>query len=249
MAGTESRAQKIRQAKPMIYLVFVLALFFNVSFWMYSKHVRSSWANVPIAPTTDQLSMSGLGDDQIAYRMAGYTLQNMGNTGGLYESLKIYNYAELERWFFAAHGLDPNSGFVPFLAAYYFGAIEEPEKVKYLIPYLFEVGKSDYGEQWRWGAQAVYKARFHMKDLDLAMTMAKEMAKRDDVAPWVRQFPAFISLETGDKRAAYELIVAMLKSEGENLDPAEVNFMVDFICTRTLSKSDAAENPLCQIKR
>lgn len=192
-----------------------------------------------------------LGDRGAAYRLMGYTLQNLGNTGGRYTSLKDYDYNALERWFFTTLDLDARSNFVPFLASYYFGALDDaPEKMSHVTDYLVAAGAAPYPQKWRWLAQAVYMARFKEKNLDKALMLANKLAAMPgDLPPWARQMPAFVNMAMGNRQASYELMVRMLKSEADRLDPNEIRAMVDYICDQALTPPEAAKNALCQNRK
>lgn len=232
----------------LLYLCFTLAIALNVAFWLNARKITSVWGNVPPVPTSTSATFSTLGDTGAAYRMLGYTLQNLGNTGGQYESLKNYDYTALEKWFFVTRDLDPQANFVPFLAAYYFGGVEdEPEKISHVTDYLAEAGADPYPQKWRWLAQAVFFARFKEKNLDKALVLANRLAELPtDMPPWAKQMPAFVNMAMGNKEASYELMIHMLKTEGDKLPANEINAMVDYICNRTLEQAQAAQNPLCQ---
>lgn len=232
-----------------LHLVFIALLLANFSFWAHSRKVLPQWGNVPSAPRIETAALSGLGDKEISYRMTGYLLQNLGNVGGRYEALKNYDYDMLGQWFSVAQSLDSRANYVPFLAAYLFGSIQDDsvEKLDSVIDYLASEGQSAYPQKWRWLAQAIYLARFRQKDLDKALHLANVLAHLDvETAPWARQMPAFVQMEMGNKDAAYEIMVRMLATEKDNLHPNEVNAMVDYICTRTIEAAEAAKNPLCQ---
>ncbi len=229
-----------------LYFVFILALILNISFWMQAKHVREAWSNVPYPPSRECLSMMSLGDDQIAYRMTGYFLQNLGSAGGRSEPLSAYNYELLEKWLFASNDLDPYSNYIPYLAAYYFSASQNKEQVQYLINYLNTNGQVDAPEKWRWSAQAVYLSQFILGNNEQALRLANELAMREGISAWAKQLPAFINIKMGNKEAAYGVLLSMLESERDRLAPEEINQIVDIICNRTLDKVDAAQNPLCQ---
>lgn len=231
-----------------LYLCFAVIVAANVAFWLHARSVLPQWGNVPPVLSSTSASFSALGDDGTAYRMLGYTLQNLGNTGGRYVSLKDYDYAALERWFFVTHALDPRANFVPFLASYYFGAIDgEPEKTAHVVDFLAAAGMDPYPQKWRWLAQAIHLARHQENNLPKALMLANKLAQMPgDLPPWARQMPAFVNLAMGDKEASYELMVRMLMTEKDNLHPNEVNAMLDFICDRTLSPAEAAKNQLCQ---
>jgi hypothetical protein len=229
-----------------IYLIFAVILAGNFFFWKNARQIDEPWSNVPPATGAPILSMMALGDDQIAYRMTGYFLQNLGSAGGRFVALQDYNFPLLEKWLFASHELDPYSDYIPYLAAYYFSATQNAEQVRYLIPYLTENGSLDYPRgKWRWAAQAVYLAQFSLEDYALALNLANNLAARPNVADWARQLPALVNLRMGNKEAAYELLLNMLDKERENLNPAEINAIADIICTRILSAPEASDNPLC----
>lgn len=232
----------------VLYLCFSVIVALNVSFWLHARSILPQWANVPPVPTAASASFSALNDDGMAYRMWGYTLQNLGNTGGRYMSLKDYDYTALENWFTVTNGLDRRANFVPFLAAYYFGAIdEEPKKIAHVVDFLAKAGLDPYPQKWRWLAQAVYLARYQEKNLPKALVLAHRLAEMPgDLPPWARQMPAFVNLQMGDKEASYELMVRMLLTEKDNLHPNEINVMLEFICERTLTPAEAAKNQLCQ---
>lgn len=242
-------AQPVREKKLYhIYAVFIGILILNIGFWIHARTIIPRWDNVPPAPKTSTISFSGLGDPQIAYRLTGYILQNLGNTGGNSTPLKAYDYKALKDWFFAASALDHNANYIEFLAAYYFGAVDDsPDKIAQVVDYLAVAGAEPYPQKWRWLAHAVYLARYKEQNIEKALALAYKLAAlKTDTAPWARQMPAFVQLQMGNKEASYEIMIRMLASEAEKLDPVEVNYMKDFICTRALDKIAAAQNPLCQ---
>jgi hypothetical protein len=233
----------------ILYLVFIGILVVNTAFWLHARKVQLEWSNVPVAINPDYASAFGLGDTQVAYRLVGYFLQNLGNAGGRFEPLKNYNYDELENWFFVGKSLDEKSAYIPFLAAYYYGSVadKDPEIIGHIVNYLEQAGQVTYGEQWRWMAQAIYLTRFILKDRDRALGMADKLSVMEaDVAPWGRQLPSFINLEMGNRQAAYEIMIRILKTEGSKLDPVEILYIQDYICNRALAPEEAGKLPLCQ---
>lgn len=232
----------------LLLLVFAGVLTLNFAFWSHARTVLSAWPNVPAPPSNLAAPLSGVGDEEAAYRLYGYSLQNFGNAGGRFMPLRDYDYAMLKKWFFMAQTLDPRANYVPFLAAFYFGAIEDrPEALSHIVDFLAVEGQAPYPQKWRWLAHAVYLARYKLNDMPRALSLAETLSKMkgDDVAPWARQLPAFIQLQIGNREAAYEIMSRMVLSEQGKVHPNELNEMVRFICTRALLPEDAAQNPLC----
>lgn len=236
----------------ILHCVFIVLLLANFVFWAHARKILPKWNNVPPAPTNETAGFSGLGDKEIAYRLTGYMLQNLGNIGGRFEALKNYDYDALGEWFFVAQSLDGRANYIPYLASFYYGAIQDEAVAKLdpVIDYLVAEGQQPYPQKWRWLAQAVYLARFRQHDLDKALKLANILANlKTDTAPWARQMPAFVHMQMGDKQASYEIMIRMLATEQDKLDPNEVNAIKAYICEQTLTPEEAAKNPLCATEK
>lgn len=231
-----------------LYLVFAFFLLLNTAFWFYARDMKPFWEDVPPVPQQKHAAFSTLGDEQMAFRMAGIMLQNFGDTYGRSTALKDYNYDRLGKWLFFADKLDQRSNYLPFLAAYYYGASQDPSKIDPVIDYLKTAGQRPDGEKWRWLLQATYLARFRQDNLEKALALAELLAEHpnEDRPLWSYQMPVFVMQEMGNKEAAYNLVINLLRDEAENLHPAEVNFMLYHLCDRILTPEQKAEHPLCQ---
>ena len=228
--------------------VFFLFLTANILFWGHARPLRLEWNNVPPVPNRLSALWTGLGDQQLAYRLYGLFMQNMGDTGGRSVSIKQFDYKELKKWFLLQYSLDTRSDFSPFLAGYFFGNNSNPEQLTHIVDYLEVAAGDEDGKQWRFLAQAAFLARFKMKDLDRALQIADKLVKMDnpEMPPWTRQMPAIVLSAKGEKEAAFEFMLSLLQTERENLHPNEVNAMVDFICTRTLDEADPRLQAVCK---
>lgn len=233
MPAPSSPAQKLKRN---ITLFLLAALALNLVFWMGSKDVFIKWRGVPPLPSKTGVLMMTLGDIEFSYRLGALTLQQLGDSGGQTTALKDYDYAALAKWFWLLNELDPASDHVPLLAAYYFGAVEDPEKISHVVNYLGTIGQNPYGSKWRWLVQAILQARHKMKDLDLALELSYKLSKMEpigDVLPhWARQMPAFVLAAKGDKEDSRRVIEEMLLTS-EHFHPNEVRFMKDYL-TREL---------------
>lgn len=230
-----------------LYLFLLLAFAANAAVWLYARPMTATWANVPPPPSRGGAVAGALGDSQFAYRTGGLMLQNFGDVGGRTTALDKYDYPMLGRWFMLSHELDPVSNYAPYLAGFYYGSTQKPSELRPLIDYLAIAGREKGPGRWRWLGQAIFLARFKLQDSGLALTLANELAARDEpgLPAWTRQMPAFIMNASGDKASAYQLLVTMLKEEGPHMQKAEVNFMLWYICRRVLDRAEADRNSLC----
>ena len=233
---------------------FALVIIMNICVWIYARPLQTSWRNVPPAPSEFAAHATGLGDNDLAYRIIGFMLQNIGKVDGRTQNLKTYDYNELTDWFFAAYDLQPNSSYVPLLATYYYGATSDPEQIRTLIGFLKVAGNDPIGERWRWLIHAIFLARHKVKDLDLALEVAEILKdlEKPNKPLWLNMMPAFIKNETNgesEKEEAYLLLKSMLETSGDSLHPAEVNFIIGYICEQILTLEEAAKDKICELNK
>jgi len=233
------------KTKYITYLFFIIALIINISFWLYSKDIKSQWANVPPPPETRKASMMALSDSQLAYRSYNTMLQNIGSSGGEVQALKDYNYAMLEKWFFLLDSLDPRAEVTPYLVSFYFSAVQDVEKLNYLFDYLEMVGSRDFGNKWRWLGHGVYLARHKLKDNDKALEMAYTLAGNENpnIGAWAKQMPAIIQQSEGNSEEAYKIMINLIQDNAETMHPVEINFMVDYVCNTILEENKSLQKP------
>lgn len=228
-----------------LFMVVLVLLFLN---WQHSKNIRAKWSNVPPVPSQAQNLAGALGDTQLAYRTNAIMLTNIGSTGGQIFNLAQYDYGRLTDWFFLQDKLGSVSRYSPYLATYYYASVEDPQKVRTLLPYIEYVGMQNMPGRWPYMVQAVFLAKHMIKDLDLALRLAQTLAltPQDDAPEWLRQMPAFIYMDRGQKEEAYDLLKTILATGRDTLEPEELFNIVVNLCERVLSKEEAAQDPLCQ---
>lgn len=225
----------------------------NVGVWATTHTMQPKWLNVPPAPSPMMAPLTGLGDVQFSYRLLSFPLQQMGNEGGRFTPLKDYRYDRIGNWLMTLHTLDPVSNYAPYLASYYFGATQDPKRqLGPIIDYLVKAGQTKEGyKKWRWLAQAVYLAKFSLKDNVRALELAYELAALPgDMPHWTHQMPAIISADMGDRETALRLmnsiLIDMLKDK-DRTAPQEINFVVDFICNRLYSLEESRSQKICEL--
>ncbi len=224
-----------------------LAALLNIGFWFHSSKIYAKWPNIPVPPAERSLKLAFLDDGVFAYRVWGLALQNFGNIGET-QPLKNYNYDYLGKWFFLMDGLDPHSNFMPYLAAYYFSATQNPAQLPAVIKYLEMVGKKPEQGKWRWLAQAAYLARHRMNDMDEALRLARELGAiyKPGMPLWTRNMEPMLRADMGDRQAAYLLALEILKSDGAKMSASEYTSTITMICQSILTPGDAAKSPVCQ---
>lgn len=189
---------------------------------MHFRSTQAEWLNVPPVPSERVAVAFGLGDTQFAYRNIALMIQNLGDSGGRTRSLDDYNYEELAKWLELQYRLDSRSKVMPYLAAYYFGAAQTPQKLVPIIEYLEDVGSVGVDDKWRWLAQAIYLARYRLEDMNWALRMAEKLSalqlKIDDMPVWAKNMHVMLMSASGEKEAALEIMLQTLESERDKMN-------------------------------
>ena len=167
---------------------------------------------LPEPPTAVSAALESLGDPEFLFRVNALRVQHAGNLDGRLIPLKDLDYEKLGAWFVTLDRLDPVADVVPTMAAYLFSGTQRPEDTRYLVDYLEQHGKRDPAGKWRWLAQAVYIARYKLKDLGRAREIAKFLAEapNPEIMDWARSLHIFVLLDLGEKEAARAILEQML---------------------------------------
>jgi hypothetical protein len=214
-------------------LILLAALLAHGTLAWHHRSLQAGWQGVPSPPPQALAPLLTLGDDQLFYRSAAFGLQNMGDGGGRATPLAHYDYGRLEAWLRLLDELDPQADYAPTLAGYYFGQSPVPDDLRRIVAYLRTIGARDPARHWRWLAHAVYLARHRLLDVALALEVARDLAglAGSEAPLWVRQMPAFVLADVGEREAARDLLETILATD-RNLSDGEIVFMRHFIDQR-----------------
>lgn len=214
-----------RKAEKYDLVWVILAACLTAALAWHTYKLKVEWPGLPPVSSEASSLFYGFGDRELSYRNIALMLQNAGDTGGRTTNLSVYNYDVIQDWLWLTDKLNDKSGYVPTLAAYYFGAVKEPEKLERLIDYLAHVGNDNKNERWRWLAHAVFLARFKVEDQPRALVLAQKLASiSDDKMPgWTKSMPAYVMNTMGEKKEARDLLLLILADPSSFQDRADVN--------------------------
>ena len=157
---------------------------------------------------------------EVIEQRCGTALAQFGVTGGELVPMRELDYGDLTGWFSLLDSFDPRSLTVPYLAAYWYGFTPNTPDARYIIDYLLSRATFDAKHGWRWRVQAMYLAKHRLGDLELALSIAEDLAARDDPeAPyWVEHMPAFMLEGLGEREAALILLMSIMESTPDMSD-------------------------------
>lgn len=234
----------MRPSMAISWLAFCLLLSMQVLFWSEAKTQKPHMEIVPAVPGELAVKALSFGDNQAFFRLLALHLQNFGDTFGRFTSLREYDFVRLSGWFNLLDTLDDTSDYIPTLASSYFSQTQNRPDVIYVVNYLRDHSQHRVNQKWWWQAQAVYLANHKLKNLDLALELAKPLVNAENVPIWVNQLPAFIYEARGEFGDALA-IMEHIKANAKDIKPGELNFIRHFIDERlgALERSHLSQQP------
>ncbi|MCP4394223.1 MAG: hypothetical protein GY804_08185 [Alphaproteobacteria bacterium] len=214
-------------------ILFLVMCLMQYLFWNNTKNVLPKWSIVPEVPSQIFVKAMAFGDNQFIFRMLGLEIQNAGDSGGRFTSLRLYDYDKLVKWFALLDSLDDYSDYAASMAANYYGMTQKKEDIPKIINYIREHVARYPDKKWRWLAHAVYLAQYKMEDNLYALKIAKELANLDapNAPMWTEQMPAFIMKTMGDKEKSRAFMIKLYeeKSIAAKLSKEEKRYMEGYI--------------------
>lgn len=171
--------------------------------------------------------MSSLGEPIAAAKFLNLWLQAFDNQPGASISFHQLNYPRLTEWLDTILELDPGGHYPMLVAARVYGSVQNHEKQRIMMDYVFYKFNEDPNKYWRWLAHVVITAKHELKDNELALKYANALAEKatgENVPYWAKDMKIIVLEDMGEVEAAKILVGALIES-GEITDPYELNFL------------------------
>ncbi len=226
-------------------------------FLLFSLMLQLLWHSVqePVVAKAEDLAtplsartyvMSSFGEPIAVSKFLNLWLQAFDNQPGASISFHQLNYPLLTKWLDTSLELDPRGHYPMLVAARVYGSIQDPEKQRIMMEYIFYKFNENPNKYWRWLAHAIITAKHEIKDNDLALKYAHALAEKatgKNVPYWAKDMKIIVLEDMGEVEAAKILVGALIDS-GEITDPYELNFLTHKIATleeKVLKKRQSVE--------
>ena len=192
---------------------------------------RDYLAPAPAPAVQDALAF---GDRQFLFRAFALEVQNAGDTGGRTVPVKNYDFDRVIGWLEVLDRLDPRSSFPVGMAGGYFGLSQRVEDVDPIVRFMMRSVAADPPLRWKALYDAIYLARHRLRNDDLALEAARELAAFDfeGLEPWATLMPAFILEDQGKFKEAVAVVRRTVERFGTRLsadDAAWTSSYIDFL--------------------
>jgi hypothetical protein len=209
----------------------------QIGFAVAARHVTPNRDLLPPVPTPRLRDAESFGDPQFLFRIDSLEIQNAGDTGGRIVPVKNYDFGIVVGWLRTLQSLDSRSAIPIELASGYFGQSQNTDYVRPIVEFMRENVGLRPQARWKYLFQAVYLAQRRLRDNDLALATAYQLASYDfpDMMPLAGMMPAFILEDLGRFREARAIIEKAQQRFAGRLSPDDDKFIhnyLDYLATR-----------------
>jgi hypothetical protein len=138
---------------------------------------------------------------------------------------KSLNYSRVTAWLSAAQTLDPGNRNPLLAASQLYSQVPDPTRQRIMLDWVHRQFLLDPRTRWPFLAHAALVARHELKDTQLALSYARELATVNNAPDWAKQMSLLLMSDMGETQEARILLGGLLKS-GVVKDPREVAFLL-----------------------
>jgi hypothetical protein len=173
-----------------------------------ARHIDPARDYLAPVPSPASLDALAFGDRIFLHRLYALMIQNAGDTGGRIVPVRNYDFARVVGWLDVLLHLDPRSSFATAMAARYFGLSQDVRDVAPIVRFIMRDVATNPQLRWHWLYDAIYLARHRLKDDNLALEVAFQLASYDfkGVDFWASLTPAFILEDNRRYREAADVV-------------------------------------------
>lgn len=239
-----NKDRKISDVPIIIRALLVIALLGQLLWHSQQEPVVAKADDLPSPMSTRTYVISSLGEPIAMSKILNLWLQAFDNQPGVSISFHQLDYSRVIQWLDTSLALDPDGRYPMLVAARVYGSINDKEKQRQMMDYIFFKFKEDPGKHWRWLAHAVITAKHELKDMKLALKYANALAEQGkdvDIPYWARDMKIIVLEDMGELEAAKILVGALIES-GDISDPYELNFLSKKIDDLQEKSSESRQN-------
>jgi len=221
----KSKERPLSSVPKFIWSLLAIALCMQL-FW-HQYFIKPSQQIQPLSmpPSENVLRIFSFGDTTTSAKLLALWLQNFDVQQGYFLSYKQINYHALIAWLKLILALDPLTEYPLFSASYLYSSVQDEDKLRRMLDFIYNQTLVDPTRRWRWLAHAAIVAKHRLHDLPLALQYAETVAKHasKDMPDWVQQMHIFILEDMGELERA-RLEIGGLLASGTLTDPNEILF-------------------------
>jgi len=210
-----------------ITLLLVLALGAQIAWHLRLPAPVANARELPSPPSLMALHALSLGEEPAFARLLMLWLQAFDNQPGISIPFRNLDYDHVAGWLEQILALDPRSRYPLLSAVRIYAEVPDPGRRRKMIDFVERQFLLAPDERWQWLAHGVFIAKHRLRDLPLALRLARELREythAERVPGWARQMEFFVLEAMGDLQGAQVLLGGLIET-GQITDPAEIRFL------------------------
>ena len=178
-------------------------------------------------PSPNILRLIAAGEPEVFSKLIMLWLQSFDNQPGISIPFNQLDYGRVIQWLEASLSLSTRSQYPLFAASHLYSRVNNTDKQRMIIEFIYRQFLLDPNRRWRWLAHAIIIAQHRLNDMALARRLAKALRQfgtGDEVPHWAQQMELGIMVTQGEYQSAAMLIGGLLQN-GQVTDPHELLFL------------------------
>jgi len=186
-----------------------------------------------------------MGSGQLMSYLLAIRLQLHDNQAGRHFRYSLIDYGLLVKWLERITELNPQSEYPMLLASRGYTATGDRRQLRQILDFIERRFDDDPQLHWRRLAEASVIARHKLGDLQMALGMARKLARQPasvEMPHWARDIEFLLLAELNELESAIAIIVALLQTEAVN-DPDERRFLQSKLSELQQKLSETGQGP------
>jgi hypothetical protein len=208
-----------------IWAILLLALALQAGWKRYEPPPAGLARDLPQAPDPAWVRLGDLGEHVLASQWLMLQLFSLDEQPGVRLPFASLDYARLKAWMAAALELDPENRNLLLAATQVYAQVPDPGRQRLMLDFVHQQFLLAPASRWPFLAHAAFIARHRLKDMNRAMTYARDLSRVSSAPAWVRQMSVLLLADLGEKEQARVLLGGLLDS-GAVKDPREIAFLL-----------------------
>lgn len=199
---------------------------------------------LPDVPDIKLLQLGAFADKIALSKFLMLWLQAFDNQPGISIPFMELDYLLVRDWLESILDLDPLSQYPLLSASRVYSEVPDDDKKRIMLSFIRNKFREDPVRRWPWMAHAVYVAKHQLKDLEFALSLAKEIRESvpSGTAPaWARQMEIYILEDMDEVESAMVLIGGLMES-GQITDENELRYLKQKLADLKQHKSETGSS-------
>ena len=213
--------------RPLLLAFGLLLLFQTVHHHFDRERLQNTYHGLSEPLGANTYRGLAMGSEQLLGYLLALRLQLHDNQAGRHFRYSLIDYSLLIEWLDRITEISAGTEYPMLLASRVYTNTSDRERLRLILAFIERRFDDDPQLHWRRLAEASVIAKHKLGDLDLALAMARKLARQPasvEMPHWARDFEFLLLAELNELESAIAVIQALLQTDAVN-DPDERRFL------------------------